>query len=181
MSREAVVGLLVSYDKNMENLRFLLSRRSEHLKQHPSQVCLPGGLVEAHEATERIKALEREFSEETGIVAGAVEWLEESWDPFCSFFGIQVYPHLGFISQEKAPEVITPSFEVNDAAWLPIDTLFRPELWGKRVLSRPLPGEPAEIRQEEVYFWNGWHHSTWGLTAAILAKFVKRISGEAPC
>ena len=147
----------------------MLTLRADSLKEHASQVSFPGGMIEASERGDYRLALDREVFEEVGIRQGSIEWQTGHWDILPSLYGIRVFPYLGFISQKNSPEslVLQPG-EVAAAAWLDFWQLFEPEAWARRELARA----PWE--------WRGWEHVTWGLTAAFMALFVKRMSGRLP-
>jgi 8-oxo-dGTP pyrophosphatase MutT (NUDIX family) len=165
-----VVGLVVRYSHDSAgDLDFLLTYRSEELKHHPSEVCLPGGRVEDEAGESHATALDRELFEEVGIPMGLVEWEPRAWDSLVSLHGFQVFPYLGFLERQKCPsEFRLQEDEVCDAAWLSLERLFDKANWS------------VETRSVKMPVWKGWKHKTWGLTAAFLALFERRISGCTP-
>lgn len=153
-------------------LDFLLTLRSSDLQFHPGEFCLPGGMCESSDVDMR-QTLERELTEELSLPAGSVEWEGNAWDAITSRWGIEAWPFVGFVKagQEKH---FTASVEVTRWEWFPLEKLFAPELWSKRILARAVSGRPLE----SLPVWEASKPCVWGLTAAFLSFFRYRISGE---
>lgn len=173
------MGLVVSYDPQTEgNLRFLLTLRSSELKHHSGQVCLPGGRVDESESQNPLRALDREFFEEVKLPIGSIEWVQEGpWEALFSRHGVKVFPYLGFVSETQAEQIEISSFEVAEHVWLPLSWLFDEHHWRVRTF---ITDRTTPARSVALPIWVGWQHVTWGLTAGMLALFVRRISGRSP-
>lgn len=151
----------------------MLTLRAYHLERHPGEVCLPGGHVEKNEL--HLEAVAREVEEEVGLSVDNIQWCSKSWDPLVSKSGTRVWPYLGFVKEPSSPLKLLRD-EVEDAAWISLDKLFQKDLWTEDQYS--LNAANSILRPRPV--WTGWKHRSWGLTAGILALFVRRISGQIP-
>lgn len=160
-------------------LEFLLTLRSREILAHAGQVCLPGGTVDADETV--FQALDRELEEEVGLTQGSIEWAPSPWENLPSRYGLHVAPFLGFYEGSSSALTLSEA-EVADAAWLPLADLFDETRWDVRTLVRmpELGEEKSPGGALDSPLWYGWKHVTWGLTAAFLAYFVRRISGRPP-
>ncbi len=142
----------------------LFTRRTDHLSHHRGEISFPGGAWHAGDADLQQTAL-RETEEEMGIGAADVCVLGRL-DDFVSVAGYHVTPYVGTfrypypfkVNREEIAEVI----EV-DLARLRDPAVFRKENWSHRG------------RQFPVCFYTVDRHEIWGLTAAILRQFLKRV------
>ncbi|WP_131783044.1 NUDIX hydrolase [Legionella gresilensis] len=94
----------------------ILTERSSQLKNHPGEICFPGGLWEEEDKTLFATAL-RELQEELGITAERVTLLK-SLTPEQTLTGYLIYPWLASIETIE-PYVL--SEEVTDVLRVPID------------------------------------------------------------
>ena len=67
-------GVIVLYERSSDSI--ILTKRSEHLKHHPGEVCFPGGVWENGDANLYATAL-RELNEELGIEPSRVSLIKE--------------------------------------------------------------------------------------------------------
>ncbi|BCR03360.1 coenzyme A pyrophosphatase [Desulfuromonas versatilis] len=143
----------------------LLTRRSDRLNHHRGEISFPGGARNADDVDLRATAL-RETEEEMGIRAGDVSVLGRL-DDFVSVAGYHVTPFVGtfrypypfVVNREEIAEVLEVDLEqLRDPA------VFRKENWSHRG------------RQFPVCFYTVDGNEIWGLTAAILRQFLKRVS-----
>jgi 8-oxo-dGTP pyrophosphatase MutT (NUDIX family) len=100
--RAAVLVLL--YERHDEP-HLLLTKRSDDLPSHPGQISLPGGVVEAHDASERDAAL-RETEEEVGIGREGLRVIGELDDVHTMVSGFIIHPFVGVLDR---PMVAVPS------------------------------------------------------------------------
>ncbi|ORU91027.1 MAG: coenzyme A pyrophosphatase [Cycloclasticus sp. symbiont of Poecilosclerida sp. N] len=143
----------------------LLTRRTDHLHHHASQVSFPGGRADAVDISPLDTAL-RETFEEVGIEKGLIE-LVGTIEPYLTVTDFSVVPVVGFLD---------PSFELN------ID-----EFEVAQVFEAPLSivMDQSCYKRKEI-FWKGenrfyWElmyegFQIWGATAAMLYAFAERLN-----
>ena len=142
--------------------RILLIKRPEHPRDHYSgQVCLPGGALEADDASLADCAL-RETREEVGIAPSQVELFAElGWHE--TSLRHRVKPFAGRV---RPPYRVVPRpEEVETTLYLPVDRASR-EMFEERGRWRGPDGEERTILSFQL---DG--HQVWGLTARILYSF----------
>lgn len=145
-----------------EGLSVLLTRRAEHLKHHPGQICFPGGRIEESDESPVMAAM-RETEEEVGLPADRLEVLGALPEYF-SRTGFRVTPvvalvHPPFELQLDALEVaesfeVPFSFLMDSSNHLLLDTEYQGQ--PRRVYSMPYEGR-----------------NIWGTTAAILVSLQR--------
>lgn len=121
---------------------FLITRRSQELRNHPGQWALPGGRVDPGESAE--EAALRELDEELGLSLGGGDALGRL-DDFVTRSGFVITPVVvwGGSARELAPN----RAEVAEVHVVPVDELERPEIptlgaipeSDRPVLSLPIP------------------------------------------
>ncbi len=158
--RRAAV-LIVLYELGGEP-HLLLTKRSDHLPAHPGQISLPGGVVEAHDATERDAAL-RETEEEVGIARDAVRVIGELDDVTTMVSGFIIHP---FVAVLDAPMTAVPS----DGE---VARLIHARVADLLAADAALPPSPALL--ELRYPLAG--EDVWGATARVL----RTLCGVARC
>ncbi len=152
-------------------LQVLLTRRTDHLRDHPGQISFPGGRSEPGDADAVATAL-RETEEEVGLQRRHIEIVGRLPD-YRTITGYQVTPVVGLVS--PGFELKLDSFEVAEAFEVPLQFLMTPahhrrhalELAGQRrqFLSMPWRGDdPSGVARE--YF-------IWGATAAMLRNLYR--------
>ena len=152
----------------------LLTQRTDHLTDHPSQISFPGGRSEASDADAVATAL-REAHEEIGLEASRVEILG-SLPTYTTGTGFVVTPVVGLV---RPGFVLQPDpFEVAEVFEVPLAWLMDPanhqrhavEIAGVRreFFSIPWPGSDAN-GQARRYF-------IWGATAAMLRNLYRFLS-----
>jgi 8-oxo-dGTP pyrophosphatase MutT (NUDIX family) len=162
----SAASVLVPLVLRPEGLRVLLTRRTEHLRDHAGQISFPGGRVEQDDEDAVATAL-REAEEEVGLQREAVDVIGQ-------------LPHYTTVTRYVVTPVVAlvhppfdlrlDAFEVAEAFEVPLSFLMTPahhqrhefELQGERrqFLSMPWQGRDAQ-GAERSYF-------IWGATAAIL-------------
>lgn len=135
----------------------LLTRRTEHLRDHPGQISFPGGRLESEQESPLAAAL-RETHEETGIAAEFIEVIGYL-PPHAVVTGFAVSPVVG---------VLHPGFtlradprEVAEIFHLPLTHLLDP---ANLVCSERIVRGLAV----PVYACQFGPHNIWGATAQIL-------------
>ncbi|MCV2358802.1 CoA pyrophosphatase [Paucibacter sp. TC2R-5] len=167
----AVLLPLVAYD---DGLRLLLTRRTDHLRDHAGQVSLPGGRVESQDASLEATAL-RETEEEIGLSRTFVEVLGR----------LPIYTTVTAYRVTPVVALVKPGFElklqegeVAEAFEVPLQFLMTPahhrhhvfEFAGDRrqFLSMPWRNKESAADAQEYFIW--------GATAAMLRNFYRFLS-----
>jgi 8-oxo-dGTP pyrophosphatase MutT (NUDIX family) len=137
----------------------LLTRRAEHLPDHPGQVSFPGGSAEPEDADAVATAL-RETKEELGIAAECIETIGYL-KPYRTITDFVITPVVGLVEPgplKPDPHEVAAAFEV------PLDYLLKASTFERR--EKKLNGHPV------AYFVVKYKDEViWGATAAILQKF----------
>jgi 8-oxo-dGTP pyrophosphatase MutT (NUDIX family) len=171
----SAASVLVPLVQRPDGLRVLLTRRTEHLRDHAGQISFPGGRVEPFDADAAAAAL-REAEEEVGLPRSAVQVIGE-------------LPHYTTVTRYVVTPVVAlvhPPFdlrldaaEVAEAFEVPLHFLMTPahhqrhefEFLGQRrqFLSMPWQGHD-EHGLARTYF-------IWGATAAMLRNLYGFLRG----
>ncbi len=157
-----------------DGLHVLLTRRTEHLRDHAGQISFPGGRSEPEDAGPAATAL-REAEEEVGLPHAQVEVLGQmpSYTTVTSFV---VTPVVALV---RAPCALAlDSFEVAEAFEVPLAWLMNPahhrrhlfshEGEERQFLSMPYTGVGPDGQPREYFIW--------GATAAMLRNLYRFLS-----
>jgi 8-oxo-dGTP pyrophosphatase MutT (NUDIX family) len=156
-------------------LQVLLTRRTDHLRDHAGQISFPGGRSEPHDADAAATAL-REAHEEVGLAHDQAEVLG-TLAPYITVTNYSVTPVIALL-QPFAGLQLDPH-EVADAFEVPLAFLMNPanhrwhqyDMAGRtrRFLSMPWTQQAdAQALARE--------HFIWGATAAILRNLYAALS-----
>jgi 8-oxo-dGTP pyrophosphatase MutT (NUDIX family) len=148
----------------------LFTVRTTHVEHHKGEISFPGGRVDPGDRDTLAAAL-REASEEVGMRPADARVLG-ALDDFLSVTRYRVTPHVVFLDDEKYRFRPQPR-EVAEILLVPLRHLLDPA-------HREVFAHPASGRSVLCYRWGP--HRIWGLTAAILERFL-RVSfpgGEVP-
>ena len=160
-SRPAATLLLV-YPGPGGELTVPLTVRHEDLREHPGEISLPGGAVDATDASLEATAL-REAWEEVGVDRAAVTiagQLDDIWIPVSNF---ELRPFVG--TAVTRPDLVPHTDEVSQIVELPLRHLLTDD-----AVSEELIEGPGWILRAAVYRHAG--HRIWGATARTLAMFA---------
>ena len=159
-------SVLVPLVARPDGVRVLLTRRTEHLKDHAGQISFPGGRSELSD-DDTIDTALREAEEEIGLARAHVEVIG-TMPVYVTVTGFRVTPVVALVEPD-IPLVLDP-FEVAEAFETPLAFLMNPahhqrhrfEYSGgaRQFLSMPWDGVDA-AGQPRRYF-------IWGATAAML-------------
>lgn len=163
--------LLLIYPTDGE-LVIPLTVRHAALATHPGEVSLPGGAVEAGDATIEAAAL-REAHEEIGLAPDSVRTvgrLDPVWIPVSNFELVPVVA----VANER-PILTLGLDEVAELIELPLAQLLAADGVSEEEIT-----VPGAVLRTGVYFWAG--HRIWGATARTLSMLgtalEPRLSGE---
>ncbi|RME38426.1 MAG: CoA pyrophosphatase [Deltaproteobacteria bacterium] len=155
--REAAVLLILL--RRGQEYRLLLTRRTDTVRHHKGEICLPGGSREPTDDGPVATAL-RETREELGLAPDRFDILG-CLDDVESVHGYRVTPVVAWLHQ---PGGYRPDpTEIAEVLELPLQGFFRPgahhsETWQHRG------------RRERVHFYQVEGTEVWGMTAAILRQ-----------
>ncbi len=157
-----------------QGLSVLLTTRTQHLHHHPGQVSLPGGMMDKSDTSPVHTAL-RETSEEVGITAEYIDIIG----------GLDHYPtNTGFIVTPIVCQVMPgfslkpDPFEVEDIFMVPLSFIFDEQNHHQHsYIDRRQPGPQ---RTGYYYQMDYGNRRIWGVTAAILVNFYKRLKDNHP-
>ena len=141
----------------------LLTRRTCHLRDHPGQICFPGGRADPEDASPAHTAL-REIWEETGISSDRIEVIGYLPDRR-TVTGFRITPVVAFI---RPPFELNPdAFEVADIFEAPLAFL----LDTANHHAIPTPGKESPLFS--IVFGS---RRIWGATAGIIHVLSERLA-----
>ncbi len=157
-------AVLIPLIERTDELQVLLTRRTEHLHDHPGQISFPGGRVEATDAGPAATAL-RETQEEIGLKPGQVE-LAGYLPPHAVVTGFAITPVVGFVPGDI--ELKLDGFEVAEAFEVPLAFFLDPG--NRQQQERVVRGQCLQVAEFQFR-----QHRIWGATAQILDSLIKII------
>ena len=164
LTRAAVLVPIISRD---DGLQVLLTKRTEHLKNHPGQISFPGGSVDDTDLDAQHTAL-RETEEEVGLDPSPVEIIGEL-DQYIVGTGYLVSPVIGLI---KPPfKLIRQEAEVAEIFEVPLDFLIEPKNFKR--YAREFNGT---LHHHFSLTWQSYF--IWGATAGMLRNLSERLLNE---
>ena len=150
-----------------DGLQVLLTKRTEHLKNHPGQISFPGGSVDDTDLNAQHTAL-RETEEEVGLDPSHVEIIGEL-DQYIVGTGYLVSPIIGLI---KPPfKLIRQEDEVAEIFEVPLDFLIEPKNFKR--YAREFNGT---VHHHFSLTWQSYF--IWGATAGMLRNLSERLLNE---
>ena len=161
-------------DTDEHGLSVLLTTRTKHLHHHPGQVSLPGGMMDEIDRTPVDTAI-RETNEEVGIAKHYIDVIG----------GLDHYPtNTGFIVTPIVAQVLpgytlqAEPFEVDEIFMVPLAFIFDEQNHQQHsYIDRQQPGPE---RTGYYYQMDYGDKRIWGVTAAILVNFYKRLRDNHP-
>ena len=162
-----LAAVLVPLIPRDTGLHVLLTQRTPHMNNHPSQISFPGGRVEGGDEN-RISTALREAEEEIGLARDRVDILGNLPD-YDMPSGFRISPVVGWI--EPPFELKLDPVEVSAAFEVPLSFIF----------------DPAN-HQRRSYYFNDLHrdylampyqgHYIWGATAGMLYSLYRQLTAN---
>ncbi|MEO8296212.1 MAG: CoA pyrophosphatase [Burkholderiales bacterium] len=167
-------SVLVPLVRHGDELRVLLTRRTDHLRNHAGQISFPGGRVDPGDVDAVGTAL-REAQEEVGLAPQAVRIIG-SLPSYTTVTSFVVTPVVGLIEAGQVLQI--DPFEVAEVFEVPLLFLMNPAHHQRHVF------EEASLRRQFLSMpWRGpgltgevSEHFIWGATAAMLRNLYRFFS-----
>lgn len=161
-----VAAVLVPLVQRQDGLHVLLTRRTDHLRDHAGQISFPGGRAEAEDLDAEATA-RREAEEEVGLKPEVIEAIGRL-PVYTTVTHFVVTPVVALV--QPSFELALDSFEVAEAFEVPLAYLMNPanhrrhvfpyEGGQRQFLSMPWQGRGSDGLPREYFIW--------GATAAML-------------
>lgn len=170
----AHAAVLVALVQRESGLQVLLTRRTDHLRDHAGQISFPGGRAEPEDAGPAATAL-REAHEEVGLAPARAEVIGQ----LPTYTTVTHYVVTPVVALVQPPfEIALDSFEVAEVFEVPLAWLmdpahhqrhvFRFEGGERHFLSMPWQALGADGRPRDYF--------VWGATAAMLRNLYRYLS-----
>ena len=158
-------AVLVPLVERPDGHTVLLTRRTDHLHDHPGQICFPGGRLDN---TDRgpVDAALREASEEIGLGREYVE-IAGVLDGYETVTGYGVTPVVAFV--RPGFDLALDAFEVAEAFEVPL-AFFLDEA------SRRIHSGARNGRRRRFYAFEYEGRNIWGATAGMLVNLQRRMA-----
>ena len=144
----------------------LLTRRTEHLRDHPGQISFPGGRAETSDPSPEYTAL-REAREEIGLASRHVE-IAGFLPEYRTVTGYRITPVVGFVTPPF--ELRSDPCEVAEIFEAPLSHLLDPARHQRH--SREYQGQ-----RRHFFAVPYGQHFIWGVTAGIIVSLSIRYQG----
>lgn len=167
-ARVTHAAVLVPLVHRGNDVNVLLTQRTAHLHDHPSQISFPGGRVEGGDQ-DRIETALREAEEEIGLARDRIEvigMLPEYEIPS----GFRISPVVGWI--EPPFELKLDPFEVVEAFEVPLGFFLDPANHERRAYQ-------FNERHRDYLAMPYQGHYIWGATAGMLYSLYRQIVDDA--
>ena len=160
-------AVLVPVVAREDGLTVLLTRRTDHLHDHPGQISFPGGRVDAGDASPTATAL-REAQEEIGLSPEQVQLLGQL-PLYHTGTGFEVTPVVGLVAPPL--DLRLDAFEVAEAFEVPLSFLLD---------TRNHQRHSIEVRGRVREYWAmpyaGYY--IWGATAGMIVALGRQLRGD---
>jgi len=144
----------------------VLTRRADHLPQHPGQVSFPGGAAEESD-TSAVQTALREAQEEIGLPSGAVQPIG-FLDRMDTISDYRVLPVVALVTPPV--EWVLDKREVAEVFTIPLAVALDAERYETRFFVKHGREYPIFTLK-----WRGY--TIWGATAAMLMNLISRMQG----
>ena len=153
----AVLILLIP---NNDTFDFILTIRSDKVKRHRGQICLPGGVQEQGETLD--KTALRETQEEIGVDKKSIELIGKLTPLYVPISGFDIHPYVGWT--RKTPKMKIKTEEVDKIVSIQISELIKDKILKKKSIVS------NNVKLKIKYFDLG-NETVWGATSMILSEF----------
>ena len=153
-----------------DELSVLLTRRTEHLRDHAGQISFPGGRAEPHDADAAATAL-REAEEEVGLPHEHVEVIG-ALPIYKTVTAFMVTPVVALV--RPGFELKPDPFEVAEVFEVPLAFLMQPAHHQRHAFE--FAGERREFFSMPWQADGGQRYFIWGATAAMLRNLYRFLS-----
>lgn len=166
MSQEWVItarvsAVLVAIVDTPDGPSVILTRRTDHLRNHPGQISFPGGRVEESESVH--EAAVREAHEEIGLQPEHVHIIGEL-DPLTTFVSNSlIIPVVARV--DGVPDFVLEEAEVARVFMTPLHDLAREDTYRNEWWARP----QGDIN---IHFFELDDETVWGATGRILRQLI---------
>ena len=161
----SAASVLVPLVERADGMHMLLTRRTDHLRDHAGQVSFPGGRAEDADADAAATAL-REAEEEVGLRPHHVEVIGQL-PTYTTVTNFVVTPVVALV--DPTATLALDSFEVAEAFEVPLSFLMTPANHHRHVMHHQ-DGDRRFLSMP----WQG--HFIWGATAAMIRNFYRFLS-----
>jgi 8-oxo-dGTP pyrophosphatase MutT (NUDIX family) len=170
----AAASVLVPLVVHNDALRVLLTRRTDHLRDHAGQISFPGGRAEAHDV-DAVETALREAEEEVGLRRDVVEVIG-TMPPYATVTGFVVTPVVALVQPNL--DLALDAFEVAEAFEVPLAFLMDPANHQRHQMQTPAGLRSFYSMPWEAVGADGLPHRyfIWGATAAMLRNFYRYLS-----
>ena len=141
----------------------ILTRRSEHLRDHRGEVSFPGGRLDHGETI--VDAALREAAEEIALSADDVEIIGALDDVGTAVSRSLIHPVVGFLHRGRPSALRVNPDEVERVFFVPLANLVRPGVYHTEHW-----GSPGPYRL--VHFFELDDETIWGATAGMLVNLL---------
>lgn len=170
----AAASVLVPLVARDGGLQVLLTRRTEHLRDHAGQISFPGGRQEVDDADVIATAL-RETQEEVGLGRDFID-VVGTLPVYATVTGFVVTPVVALV--RPGFDLALDSFEVAEAFEVPLAFLMNPANHHRHQMETPAGPRSFYSMPWEALAADGLprHYFIWGATAAMLRNFYRYLS-----
>ncbi len=148
-------------------------RRRADLRDHPGQVALPGGGVEADESA--WQAAEREVAEEIGVPAGRLVPLGAGDPIYAAVTNFSVVPFMAYLP-DPVPSFVHDVRELEGVLAIPLDRLLDDSAW----LESNEPWRFRYLAHEESVVWGLTERIVYGLAPKLRQALAEDQSPDQP-
>lgn len=154
-------AVLIGLVNRPDGPTILLTKRTEHLRDHAGQICFPGGRIESDDASIEAAAL-REAEEEIGLPPAKVDLISRL-APYDTSTGFRVHPVVGWIEPPLTYKL--DAFEVAEVFELPLSFVLDSQ-------NHQQQSHQRETGRRSYYVLPYEGRFIWGATAGMLVIFA---------